>query len=367
VNAVDDRALSVLDPDTHAIIAVVPTGSASANGVLSPVYRTLYLSISDEQTVAAVDLDSLTVASTFRVGRLPREAVVDADAGAIYVPDHADATISVIDPQRNVVAGAFDVGPGPLQAAILTSPAHLLVVGDARASSGKGSMAPKVGLVADTAIAVEYAATFSERYFHTADPIERRLLDDGILGTAWTRTEAYWRVWTGPASGRIPVCRFASYSSTSGASQVHAYGSECEALKATLGADYEMIAYYVSAPAEDGTCASGTEALFRLVERDGTDGMQRYRLTPDRFARDAMVAKGWMADGAGPSRTFACTPSLRASPTESFAPPDVETAPLPGRTPWPIAPRPRPKALEDASTDSGSHDRLLPVLHMNQR
>jgi YVTN family beta-propeller protein len=367
VNAVDDRAVFVVDPAALAVIGVVPSGSAAADGALSAVYRRLYLSVADDHTVVAIDLDALAVAGTFAVGRLPQKAVVDADAGAIYVANQADASVSVIDPQRNVVAAGFAAAAGASELAIAASPDRLLVVSDGDGSSDKSTFVPKLGLVADTAIAVEYAATFAEQYFHTADATERRLLDDGILGTAWQKTENYWRVWTVPASNRIPVCRFASYSSTSGASQIHAYGSECAALKATLGADYEMVAYYVAMPASDGSCPSGTEALFRLASRDTADGVQRYRLTPDPAARDAMVAKGWVAEGFGAARTFACTPSLRASFTELPAPPDIGLPPLPGRTPWPIAPRPRPKDADDPAVDGGSHDRFLPVLHMNQR
>jgi YVTN family beta-propeller protein len=357
VNAVDDRAVYVLDATTHAVVAVIPSGSAAAHGALSPEYRKLYLSIADDQTVVAVDLDGLEVTGTYRVGHGPQEALVDADAGTVYVPNLADSTVSVIDPQHDAVAGAFSMGSHPSQIAIATSPDRLLIVSAGLTSSDRSTFAAKAALVRDTAIAVEYATTAGEHYFHTADPTERRLLDDGILGTAWARTETYWRVWTVPAADRIAVCRF------SAAEKMHALGSECEALKRTRGGDYEGVAYYVMAPRADGSCAPGTEALFRLVDRGAADGMATDRITPDPAERDAMLAKGWLADGIGAGPTFACTPSLRASSSEPLVAPDIGSPSAPPMTPVPIPLRPRPKDADAPSPDV--HDRLLPILHVN--
>jgi hypothetical protein len=54
-----------------------------------------------------------------------------------------------------------------------------------------------------------------------------------------------------------------------------------------------------------GACPSGSTPIYRLFD-NRADVNHRY--TTDRGVRDAMVAKGWIAEGDGPDRVVMCAP-----------------------------------------------------------
>jgi hypothetical protein len=182
--------------------------------------------------------------------------------------------------------------------------------------------------VSGTAIAAEYYAADFDLFFHSADVAEKRLIDDGAYGTAWQRTESYWRVWTTPAPDRVAVCRFFDFEAYPRTSHRYGYGDECAIDKAGGDWAFEKVAYYVAAPAADGACPAGTEPLYRLRD-ESQAGAPAYRYTPLRGTRDAMVARGWEAQGFGADATFACTPALGVHVTERSAPPVVSTPKAP--------------------------------------
>lgn len=327
VNAADDRAVAVIDGDAQAVVDVVSSGSDASRGTLSPVYRKLYLPSATAGSVTILDLDSL-VSSSVRVGRLPRDVSIDADAGVVYVANRASGTVSIVDPQRNVVADAFAASPDASDVAIPEWGDRALVVGESGSTTDSATFVPKATLVPDTAIVAEYVAPASGRYFSTAEPVERRLLDDGLMGSAWTSTETYFRVWTAPGADRIAVCRFATFGTPSGTSYTYGLGKQCVGTKAQ--GDAALAVYYVALPDANGACARGTEALYRVVAK-GADGAARYRLTPYPAVRDALFEKNSAADGAGD--TLLCTPSLRNAVTETPGTPDGNSAPIRLRVP----------------------------------
>ena len=54
-----------------------------------------------------------------------------------------------------------------------------------------------------------------------------------------------------------------------------------------------------------GNCPSSTQAVFRMFN-NRPDANHRYTIDP--AVRDAMVAKGWIAEGDGPDRVVMCVP-----------------------------------------------------------
>ncbi len=54
-----------------------------------------------------------------------------------------------------------------------------------------------------------------------------------------------------------------------------------------------------------GVCPAGTQPVYRLFN-NRPDANHRY--TTDRALRDAMVAKGWVAEGDGPDAVAMCVP-----------------------------------------------------------
>ena len=67
----------------------------------------------------------------------------------------------------------------------------------------------------------------------------------------------------------------------------------------------EAAAFFRLFPASAGTCAPGTVPVYRVFS-NRADANHRY--TTERAVRDAMVAKGWLAEGDGPDRVVMCAP-----------------------------------------------------------
>lgn len=319
VNAAGDDVIDVIDTATARVIAALPTGRGSTAGVVASAYGRYYLPNRADGTLTVVDTARSAVVDVVPVGGAPGEVVVDAGHGVVYVA-HADGDgTAVIDAASDRL---LHVLPGPA-AALAVEPAHgaLLVL-----DGGAGAAALRVAAMApplqDTALAIEYHAAASDQYFHTASAVEHTLIDDGAYGPAWRRTQAYWRVWTAPAPGRVPVCRL--YAAHAGAAAAHLwspYGEECgvAAKSAREGWTYEGIAYFVAMPSRDGRCTPDTVPLYRLYN-GGRGGAPNHRYTADRSIRDAMLAQGWSAEGAGADAVFACTPPVAAAPAADREP-----------------------------------------------
>ena len=67
----------------------------------------------------------------------------------------------------------------------------------------------------------------------------------------------------------------------------------------------ESPAFFHLYPPAAGTCAAGTVPVYRVYS-NRADANHRY--TTDRAVRDAMVAKGWLAEGDGPDFVVMCAP-----------------------------------------------------------
>ena len=312
VNNLDDNTVTVLD--ASGTIAVLPAGQGSTRGTFSPAYRKYYLPNAGDDSVTVVDADSLRATIIPGVATEPVAVRLDEDSASVLVAGRKDATVTIVDARDDrIVATAAS---------------------DARKI---GASVPQ--LVADSSIVAEYYDAADDLYFHSGDVAEKRLLDDGVIGATWQRTEAYWRGWTAPGPGRVALCRFAGTQSWPASPTRFAFGSECDELRGSEGWIYDTTAYFVAAPEVDGSCTGGTAALYRLFNPSAA--VPSYRFTPDQRVRDAMASTGWIAQGVGADNVFACTPTLRAAVAAVVA-----VGPSPGTPPpvrIPIAPYPRPK------------------------
>jgi YVTN family beta-propeller protein len=318
VNNLGDGTVSVLDPAANGVAATLATGLGPTVGILSPTYRTYFVANAGSTSITAIDLDTLGMTTTLNSGRVPVQIAIDEDAGTLFVANRNDGSVTIVDPGDGAIAGSLAVAAGD-GLDVESGFARLVVAGDADLEA-KGAVVDEPRLIADTAIVADYATADAALFFDTAEPVEKRLLDDGSLGTAWRKTEDYWRVWTAPAAGRLEVCRFYGSAFAPEGTHRHAYGDECEALRHDPAWSYEKIAFYV-APAEPaGVCTDGTEALYRLTGATGS-GAPSDRLTTDVEVRDAMSARGWTAE------PFACVPPVRmASVRTTITPVPAPTA-----------------------------------------
>jgi YVTN family beta-propeller protein len=315
VNNATDKTVSVIDSVTDTVATVIPSGAGgtgtTANFVIvSSVYHRAYLPNAVDNTLTIIDTDTDTVTHTVAVGATPVDSFVDANGGDIYVVNQARNTVSILSAATETVIDTLTVGNTPWRA--LDSLNHVLVLNTNGSNVDSVTISAEEDTLTTTAIATEFYEASFDHYFHTADEVETRLLVDGIFADDWHRTFDFFRVWTAPATGRVPVCRF--FSTAFGAKSSHfytPYSSECQSLQVP-GSVWQLestAVYYLMVPDGNGNCPSNTAPLYR-VYNNGMGGAPNHRYMGDRATRAQMLLLGWTAEGAGPDTVFACTPTL---------------------------------------------------------
>lgn len=161
-------------------------------------------------------------------------------------------------------------------------------------------------LPAGMALTVEYFHAGFGHYFVTAEPAEVKALDDGTV-SGWVRTGRSFKVWTGPAPARTPVCRFFTVAFAPKSSHFYTSSApECDGLKSSPDWIFEAQVFFVQPPAGDGSCPAGTQPVYR-VYNNGLSGAPNHRYTVDPDVRAAMLAAGYSPEGVGIGTGF-CVP-----------------------------------------------------------
>ena len=313
---VNDKTVSIIDTATDTVIATVPSGTGTSSNLfeINSIYGKAWLPNAIDGTVTVIDLATNTVAATVPVGATPTQPLSDASGGDVYIVNQGSNTVSVLDPVTNGVTATIPVGGAPWRLTVTRVNDLLLVLN----TNGNNTNTPDTLTIADlkytrsgTLVAVEYYHADFDHYFHSAEPVEVGKIDTGLFGNDWNRTFEFWRVWTQPGEGRLPVCRFFSRGFDPKSSHFYTpYAAECEGLKAGTVWQYEGTVFYVALPDATGNCAAGTTPLYRAYN-DGQGGAPNHRYMISRAIRDEMVAdKKWTAEGSGPDVVFACLPPL---------------------------------------------------------
>lgn len=311
VNNVTDRTIQIIDPATNHVGTTLPAGAGSNFGSISAIYRRYYLPNQTDFTVTAIDTDTDQVVATIPVGASPQQVIVDNTFGNLYVVNRLGNSVSSIDALTEKATEEIAVGINPWRAGVAMGRVFALNENGGRSDSM--SILSATGPLAGTAIATEYYNADLDHYFHTANGVENRLLQDGQFGNAWNRSFDFFRVWTTPAPDRVQVCRFFSDAFAPKSSHVYVVSAaECDALKSSSDWRFEGMSYYVALPDAQGSCAAGTVPLYR-VYNNGLGGAPNHRITASRALRDAMVTAGWVSEGSGTDTVYACVPSLRGN------------------------------------------------------
>jgi len=275
---------------------------------VNAVYHRAYLPNAVDGTVTIINTDTDTVDKTVTVGTTPVDLIVDANGGNIYVVNQGSNSVSILDAGTETVIDTLAVGVAPWR--IIDGLNHIYVLNTNGAAADTVTIAAEENTLAGTQIATEFYEADFNHYFNTDDEVETRLLVDGIFGDAWHRTFEFFRVWTTPGPGRLPVCRL--FSASFGTLSSHFYtlnANECQ-FRAANGWVLESSAFYYLMPTDaNGNCPAGTAPLFR-VYNNGMGGAPNHRLTGDIITRDIMITLGWIPEGNGPLIIFACTPTL---------------------------------------------------------
>ena len=169
---------------------------------------------------------------------------------------------------------------------------------------------------ADIVDAIEYYYASLDHYFVTAIPAEISALDNGQF-PGWVRTGLSFSVYDAGTGlpGAVPVCRF--YGSPAAGLDSHFYSAsvaECALVKqkypgAWLLESNDVFEVFLPDLAT-GQCPAGSIPIYRAWN-NRADSNHRY--TTDIAVEQAMIAKGYIAEGYGPS----ATPTAMCSPTGS--------------------------------------------------
>ncbi len=161
---------------------------------------------------------------------------------------------------------------------------------------------------ATTTVAVEYYYSVWNFYFETAFPDEIAALDGGAFGGAWKRTGETFNVWPQSNSSTSPTCRFFSTAFAPKSSHFYTpFASECAIVKTESAWQYEAIAFYIQLADANGLCSGGTIPLYRLYN-NGMGAAPNHRYTTSVTVFNQMVAAGWIFEGNGNTKVFACVP-----------------------------------------------------------
>ena len=154
---------------------------------------------------------------------------------------------------------------------------------------------------------VEYYNDALDHYFMTWAPEEILLLDAGTAIKGWRRTGMSFEVLLTPALGAAGVCRIYI---PPGLGDGHYFGRDAAECAQTLGKNPSFVdespSFFYLFVTAAGTCPAATLPVYRVYS-NRADANHRY--TTDRTVRDAMIARGWMAEGDGDDRVVMCTPA----------------------------------------------------------
>lgn len=101
----------------NTVVATIPVGKLSENGIVSSDSTTLYVSNSGSNTVSVIDTASQTVTFTIPVGKGPEGLALSADGKTLYVVNTFDDDISLVDTGSNTVTGTVAIGSQPYRIA----------------------------------------------------------------------------------------------------------------------------------------------------------------------------------------------------------------------------------------------------------
>ena len=160
---------------------------------------------------------------------------------------------------------------------------------------------------AGTSVAVEYYYADWNFYFETSFANEIALLDGGAFGGVWKRTGETFAVWPQPTGSAAATCRFFSNFDPKSSHFYTPFANECALLKAGTVWQFEGIAFYVQLADDSGACPSGTIPLYRAYN-NGMGGAPNHRYTTSLAILGQMLAAGWVFEGNGITKVFACVP-----------------------------------------------------------
>jgi len=164
-----------------------------------------------------------------------------------------------------------------------------------------------ISTAAPTVDVIEFYNAGQDHYFISSLQPDIDALDSGKYA-GWVRTGLTFKAYAQPTPDASPVCRFYIPPAQGDSHFFSASGFECAQTQAkfptfTLETPNAM---YMDLPnPTTGACPTGDVAIYR-VWNNRVDS--NHRFIADLELRAKMVAKGWVAEGYGPSQVIMCAP-----------------------------------------------------------
>jgi hypothetical protein len=159
----------------------------------------------------------------------------------------------------------------------------------------------------DTIDLIEYYHPDWDHYFLTGAVEEIAKLDDGTFG-GWVRTGQQFKAYPSDSTIGTSVCRFFSTSFAPRSSHFYTpFASECAIVGANPDWLLEGEVFTIATPEQDGTCAAGTDPVYRMYN-NGEGAAPNHRYTTDIDVRAQMIEQGWTPEGNGQAGIIMCSP-----------------------------------------------------------
>jgi YVTN family beta-propeller protein len=284
VTNLSSNNVSVLDTASNTVTVTVAVGRNPVGVAVNPAGTRVYVANNGSNTVSVLDTASNTVTATAAVGINPAGVGVDPTGTRVYVANQNGNNVSVIDTGSNTVTATVAVGSFPSAFGLF------------------------IGGSAALAVAVEYYYAAWNFYFVTAFPDEIAALDGGAFGGAFQRTGQTFMVWPQSNPSASPTCRFFSTAFAPKSSHFYTpFPTECAIVKTYPQWEFEAIAFYIQLADANGLCSGGTIPLYRLYN-NGMGGAPNHRYTTSLTIFNQMILAGWIFEGNGDTKVFACVP-----------------------------------------------------------
>jgi hypothetical protein len=161
---------------------------------------------------------------------------------------------------------------------------------------------PPVAPVVDV---IEFYNAQLDHYFISALPGDINALDSGQT-PGWARTGLSFKAFSAPGAGLSPVCRIYIPAPWGQSHFYSASPTECADTMARFPQfvlESSAVMYVAIPDTVTGACPQGYVPIYRVWNKR-SDTNHRY--TTDRALRDAMVARGYVAEGYGPDAVIMC-------------------------------------------------------------
>src|ERR1700730_12770628 len=320
------NTVSVLDTASNSVIATVAVGQNPVGVAVNPASTRVYVANQSGNTVSVLDTASNSVIATVAVGTHPVGVAVDPTGTRVYVANQSANTVSVLDTGSNTVIVAVTVGAFPVGVPVNTAGSRAYVtnyssntvsvldtgtntvISTVAVGNSPSAFGLFIGGLPQTTVAVEYYYVDWNFYFETSFTDEIAALDGGAFGGVFKRTGQTFMVWPQTNPSASPTCRFFSTAFASKSSHFYTpFASECAIVKTESAWQFEAIAFYIQLADANGLCSGGTIPLYRLYN-DGMGGAPNHRYTTSLAILNQMVASGWIFEGNGDTKVFACVP-----------------------------------------------------------